>query len=143
MCIRDRYSHTRYVSYNSSSSTCTRSNTTERYCFLRLLAAVVRSHRTGTCACSRCAVVYPWTWSRLFLHRYFCSGIFFSKSTQTLDFFSTSIQTAAAWQRRDSIRGWLHHRRSVAVRSDAWVMVKLLHLGCIQRNEWSRRTFVA
>ena len=40
----------------------------------------------------------------------------------------TSIQ-AAALQHRDSIGGWLHHlRRCVAVRSDAWVMVMLLHL---------------
>ena len=146
------YSHTRYVShifyvsYNSSSNTC--SKATECYCFLRLLAAVVRLHRTGTHACPRCVVVYTRTWSRRILCRYclVCvPGIFFPNQPEsTLEFYETSIKAAAARQGRDSIAWWLHHlRRSIAVRSDAWVMVMLLHLDCIQRNEWSRRTFVA
>ena len=73
----------------------------------------------------------------------FCWGIFFPNQPEsTLEFYERSIKVAAAaWQRGDSVGGWLHHRRSVAVRSDAWVMVMLLHLDCVQRNEWSRRTF--
>ena len=73
------------------------------------------------------------------------SGTFFSKSTRsTVEFYETCIQAAASLQRRDNIGGWLHRlRRSVAVRSDAWVVVMLLHLECVQRNEWSCRTFVA
>ena len=43
----------------------------------------------------------------------------------TLKFCETSIQ-AAALLRRDSTGGWLHHlHRSVAVRSDAWLMVQV------------------
>ena len=134
-------SHIFYVSYHSSSSPCI--DTTECYCFLRLLAAIVRLHRTGTRACSRCVVV-PDMVTAYFVPVFFSfsSGIFLPNQPEsTLEFHETSIKAAAAWQRRDSIGGWLHHlRRSLAVRSDAWVMVMLLHLDCIQRNKWSRRT---
>ena len=65
------YSHTRYVSYNSSSSTGARVNTTECYSFWQLLAAVVRLHRVGTRACSRCFDVFPLICSRCIFHRSF------------------------------------------------------------------------
>ena len=61
------YSHTRYVSYNGNIYTCS----TAFYCFLRLLAAAVRLHRTGTRACTRCVVVYPRIWLWRIFHRYF------------------------------------------------------------------------
>ena len=55
-----------------------------------------------------------------------CSGtIFTNQPESTLKFYETNTHTAAL-QRRDSIGGWLHHlHRSVAVRSDAWVMVQV------------------
>ena len=75
----------------------------------------------------------------------FCWGIYFPDQPEsTLELHETNIQATAAWQRRDSIGESLHHlRRSVAVRSDSRVMVMRLQLDSIQRNEWSRRTFVA
>ena len=96
--------------------------------------------RKGFRAYSRCGIIDRWIWSRRILYRYF----FPNQPQPTLELYESSIKAAAVWQRRDSIRGWLHHlRRSVAVRSDAWIMVMLPHLDCIQRNEFSRRAFVA
>ena len=143
-------SRTPYVSSSSSSSVpvCTRSSNKE---VLLVLAAA--------CCCStfppdRDSSVIAWC-RRLppnmvtpnFAPVFFCfsSGIHSPYQPEpTLEFYATSIQVVTTWQRRDIIGGWLHHlRRSVAVRSDASVMVMLLHLGCIQRNEWSPRTFVS
>ena len=94
------WSHTRYVSYMSSSSTC--NDTTECCCFLRLLAAVVHLHRTGTRACSRCVVV-PDMVTAYFVPVFFsfCWGIFFPKIS--LNQRRNFMKQALKHQQRDSV----------------------------------------
>ena len=94
---------------------------------LLLLLAAVDTSAPERDSCSRCVVAF-----------FSCSGFFFLNQPEfPLEFYEISIEQRDSVGSRDSIGGWLHHRRCVAVRSDAWVMVMLLHLGCIQRNEWS------
>ena len=84
-----------HVPCNRSSSTC--SDTAECYCFLRLLAAVVRLHRTGTRACSLCVVPDIVTAYFVPLFFSFGSGIFWPNQPEsTLEFYETSIKAAAA-----------------------------------------------
>ena len=139
-----RRTHTRcvsyifYVSYHSSSSTF--SNTNDCYFFLPPLAAVVLVHWTRTRTCSRCFVAYPRIWSRriftgisfVFVQIFFCKttiingGILLNKHKS-----SSSSVTASEQSRRVAALS----PRCVAVRSDAWVVVMLLHLDCFQRNK--------
>ena len=82
--------------------TWTRSNTTECYCFLRRLAAVVRFHRTGTRACSRCVAVYLRIRSRRILHHHLFSFLFFFfliNQNQTWNF----MKQAHKQKQRDSV----------------------------------------
>ena len=139
------YPHTRYVSYNSSSiSTC--SNTTCRV--LLLLAAACCCNTFAPDRDSRvlalCRCLPPDMVTACFAPVFFsfCSGVLFQiNQNQPCNF----MKQAYKQQQRDTIGCWLHHLyRSVAVRSDAWVMVMMLHLDCcIQRNQWSPRTFVS
>ena len=89
--------------HTTAAATCTRSNTTECYCFLRLLAAVVRLHRTGTPACSRCVAVYVRIWSRRILHRYFLIfvQVFFLQINHNQPW--NFMQQAYKQQQRDSV----------------------------------------
>ena len=82
--------------HTTAAATCTRGNTTEGYRFLRMLAAVVRLHRTGTRAWSRCVAVYLRIWSRRILHRYLFVFV--------QDFFSTStwINPRTSWNKHSS-----------------------------------------
>ena len=90
----------RAVSPHSPSFGVFYNDTAECYCFLRLLAAVVRLHRTGTRACSRCVAVYLRILSRRILHRYFLVFflvfIFPKQAESILELHETNIQAATA-----------------------------------------------
>ena len=114
-----------YIINNSSSSTCVPA--VECYCFLRLVAAVVRLHPAGTRACSRCVVVYPLIWSRRICTGTFsfCSGYFLPNQPQsTLVIYGIILKQ--------------HQRCSVGTASEGGCITSAGEVQCgLLRGSWS------